>query len=89
MTDAVHSGDLTKLHRERDLYSRLLNLGQQRELEPFLREALGLIVGITEARQGYLELHDEDDGDNPPRWWMAHGLSPAEKIGRASCRERV
>ena len=54
---------LVRVRRERDLYRRLLDLGRQEELEPFLREALALIVEVTEARQGYLELdHGEDAG---------------------------
>src|SRR5262245_29064092 len=48
--------DLLRIRRERDLYRRLLDLGRQEELEPFLREALALIVEVTEAHQGYLEL---------------------------------
>jgi Nif-specific regulatory protein len=63
------------LRRERDLYFRLLNLGSESELEPFLEEALGLIVEITQARQGYLELTDELEEGDAPGWWMAHGCS--------------
>ena len=74
----VHHAEFTKLQRERDLYLRLLSLGQQRELEPFLREALRLIVEVAEARQGYLELHDEENGADTPEWWIAHGLSNEE-----------
>jgi transcriptional regulator with GAF, ATPase, and Fis domain len=81
MPDAVHSTEVTKLQRERDLYMRLLSLGQQHEFEPFLREALRLIVEVAEARQGYLELHDEDNGGEAPQWWMAHGLSSEEIAG--------
>ena len=81
MTAAVHSAEFIKLQRERDLYLRLLSLGQQHELEPFLREALGLIVEVAQARQGYLELHDEDDGADTPKWWIAHGLSNEEIAG--------
>ena len=80
-TVAVHSAEFIKLQRERDLYLRLLSLGQQHELEPFLREALGLIVEVAQARQGYLELHDEDDGADAPKWWIAHGLSNEEIAG--------
>jgi Nif-specific regulatory protein len=81
MSDAERPMDPTRLQRERDLYLRLLSLGQQRELKPFLHEALGLIVEVAQARQGYLELHDEQDGVDTPRWWIAHGLSTEEIAG--------
>ena len=87
MREAVHSADRVKLQRERDLYLRLLSLGRQQELEPFLREALALIVEVSEARQGYLELHDDDEsGADAPRWWIAHGLSP--EGDRQACGRR-
>ncbi|HUI27248.1 MAG TPA: sigma-54-dependent Fis family transcriptional regulator [Candidatus Kryptonia bacterium] len=82
MTESLIDTKLAHLKRERDLYLRLLKLGQQTELEPLLREALALIVEMAEARQGYLELHDEDDGaSNEPHWWIAHGLSADEIQG--------
>src|SRR5258705_7049516 len=60
------------------LYIQLLRLGEQEELGPFLREALGLIVDVSGARQGYLELYangsDSDDAD----WRFAHGFSDDE-----------
>ena len=48
--------DRVRIRRERDLYLRLLNLGAKDELEPFLEEALQLVVEITGAERGYLEL---------------------------------
>jgi Nif-specific regulatory protein len=71
------SADLHQLQREYTLSLRLLELGQQRELEPFLREALALVVEAVEARQGYLELRDDQD-DREARWWIAHGFTSAE-----------
>ena len=73
--------DQSRLRSERDLYQRLLSLGAQNELEAFLPEALELLVGVTGAHQGYLELHGEDDGDGERCWWIAHGFS-AEEIER-------
>jgi len=70
--------DLRRITREYELAVRLLELGQQRELEPFLREALALVVEAAEARQGYLELYDDADVAGAPRWWIAHGFSEAE-----------
>lgn len=70
-----------RLQRERDLYLRLLELGHRQEVEPFLRDALALIVETIGARQGYLELTDERTGPGEPRWWIAHGLSESESLG--------
>src|SRR5437667_9302423 len=70
--------ELARVQRERDLYRRLLDLGRHDEPEPFLREALGLIVEVTGARQGYVELHD-DDHTGAPRWSLAHGFT-AEQL---------
>src|SRR5690242_7827923 len=62
---------------ERDFYRRLLDLGGQDEIEPLLDQALALIVEVTGARIGYLELH-EDDGDRAePRFWRGHNCTPA------------
>ena len=72
------STDIACVRKERDLYLRLLNLGRQKELEPFLKGALALIVETTDARQGYLELHDDEEPGAAPRWWIAHGFSTAE-----------
>jgi Nif-specific regulatory protein len=71
---------LRQIRRERDLYARLLSLGRNTELEPLLREAPALIVEVTGARQGYLELYDDDDA-GAPRWWAAHGFGAAELDG--------
>lgn len=59
---------------ERDFYRRLLDLGSQQEIEPLLEQALALIVEVTGATTGYLELHD--DGDNgEPQFWRGHRLT--------------
>src|SRR5206468_3985221 len=81
MPDQPPSAELTQTRRERDLYRRLLDLGEQNELEPFLREALALVVEVVGARQGYLEVHDDEDrvGDRP--WCIAHGFSAGEVEG--------
>jgi Nif-specific regulatory protein len=71
--------DLVQVRRERDLFSRLLALGRQQEPEPFLSEALGLVVDVTEARQGYLELHGEDP--ETPRWSLGHGFTSEQLDG--------
>jgi len=76
--ETLNSREIERLTREHALALRLLELGQQRELEPFLRESLALVVEAAEARQGYLELHDDADVAGAPRWWIAHGFSEAE-----------
>jgi Nif-specific regulatory protein len=81
MAPAEESPDSLQLRRERDLYLQLLRLGTQDDLEPFLREALTLVVELAGAHQGYLELHDDDDGSGPPRWWISHGFSADEVAG--------
>src|SRR5262245_19269724 len=82
MHAASPESEVCQLRRERDLYLQLLTLGTQQELEPFLREALGLMVEIAGAHQGYLELHEDDDEDGaPPRWSIAHGFSDEEVAG--------
>src|SRR5215470_2403143 len=61
-----------------ELYRRLLALGAQQDVEPFLREALAVVVEVAGAHQGYLELNEDDDAKAPPRWWIAHGFSDDE-----------
>ena len=75
MEHSATETDVAKLRAERDLYMRLLELGQHGEIEVVLREALRLIAEIADARQGYLELFDEDDPSGSPRWCIAYGLS--------------
>ena len=71
------STELNRVRLERDFYFRLLELGTQAELEPFLKDALTLIVEIASARQGYLELHGASD-DMECGWSIADGFSGAE-----------
>ena len=63
-------GDLAS---ERDFYRRLLDLGGQDELEPLLEQALALIVEVTGASTGYIELYDEHG--RQPRFWKGHRLA--------------
>lgn len=68
---------LEKARLERDFYRRLLELGTHSDFEPFLKEALALVVEITGARQGYLEVHGALD-DIHSGWSLAHGFSGSE-----------
>jgi Nif-specific regulatory protein len=78
--------ELETARRERDLYRRLLDLGDRTELEPLLQEALALIVEVTRARLGYLELCDDDGGIGEARWSISSGCSNEEV---AEIRSRV
>ena len=72
MSASTEGGD-EHLLSQRDFYRRLLDLGGQDELEPLLEQALGLIVEVTGARTGYLELYDDDE--DQPRFWKGHQIS--------------
>jgi Nif-specific regulatory protein len=74
MSDRVRDRALEAAQRERDLYRRLLELGGHEDPEPFLEEALALVVEATGARQGYLALYS-DERTLSPRWWIAKGFS--------------
>jgi Nif-specific regulatory protein len=66
--------DVARLRLERDLYLGLLGLNAKTALDPFLREALDLMLRVAGASQGYLEIFcDEGAG-----WWTAAGCSDEE-----------
>jgi Nif-specific regulatory protein len=65
------SPEVRSLRIERDLFRRLLELGDRDDVRPFLEDALRLISEVTGAQRGYLEL---DSG----RFWIAHGFDGAE-----------
>lgn len=67
-------GDLASLRAERDLYRKLLELASRDEPDVFLREALGLVLQVSAARRGYLELRDGTPPSDAP-WWLAEGFS--------------
>ncbi|MGH7786633.1 MAG: sigma 54-interacting transcriptional regulator [Candidatus Binatia bacterium] len=74
----VTPAEVARIQRERDLYLQMLNLGRQGEIEPFLDEALRLVVEVVGTHQGYLELYDDEDPGAARRWWIAHGFSDEE-----------
>ena len=78
MADTLRGPKADRVRRERDLYLRLLELGARTELEPFLQDALSLIVDISGAQRGYIELRDDVHGGDEPGWSMGHGLSETE-----------
>ncbi|HVY47900.1 MAG TPA: GAF domain-containing protein, partial [Minicystis sp.] len=68
------SDDAATLRLERDLFLRLLELGDVDDLPPVLEGALALIVELTGATRGYLELRGR--GGEP--FSIAHGFTDAE-----------
>jgi len=62
-----------RLAWERDFYRRLLALDSKEDVEPFVDEALSLVVAVSGARRGYLQLSEDRLEDGSPRFWMAHG----------------
>jgi Nif-specific regulatory protein len=67
-----------RIERERDLYKGLLKLNAKTELESFLSDALGLVVDVVQAEQGYLELFEEKAPAGERTWSTAAGYSDAE-----------
>jgi transcriptional regulator with GAF, ATPase, and Fis domain len=76
--------ELERVTKERDLYRRLLALGEDSQPDAFVRDALDLVVGTAGAERGYLELrgpHDDDndgDDDEAQRWSVSTGLESEE-----------
>jgi Nif-specific regulatory protein len=69
---------LDEVQRERDLYRKLLDLGHQTEIEPFLEEALSLMVEIAGAQRGYLEILDDRGPKSVTPLSIARGCSDVE-----------
>ncbi len=70
--------DAGRVRAERDLYRRLLELGTRDALDPFLREALAMVVDLTAAKQGYLELRDRRCEQPEAVWSLSVGFSERE-----------
>jgi Nif-specific regulatory protein len=73
----VAGADGERVRLERDLFLRLLELGARDDLRPFLEDALRLIVEVTGAQKGYLEVSAGRPGEGPP-FWIASGFDDAE-----------
>lgn len=67
-----------RAEQERDFYRKILELGQAGEIKPFLADALALIVQMTGARRGYVELVSDPDSRGTPPFWVAHGCQEAD-----------
>src|SRR5215470_16004039 len=75
--------EIDRLRLERDLFLRLLELGARDDLRPFLEDALRLIVEVTRAQKGYLEVSPGSARGDPP-FWIAMGFDDARFRGHAS-----
>ncbi|WP_437906561.1 sigma 54-interacting transcriptional regulator [Sorangium sp. So ce327] len=73
------SATQARVEKERDFYRKLLELGQTDEIEPFLSDALALIVEISGALRGYVELMSSPD-DREPTFWVAHGCEEKDVV---------
>jgi Nif-specific regulatory protein len=62
---------------ERDLYQKLLELRGSKDPKALVAAILELLVAVTEAQHGYLELYPSRD-DLQPRWTISCGCSPDE-----------
>jgi len=72
-TSADPASELERLRRERDLYRDLLELGRRDDMEPFLEGALDLLVRLSGAKRGYIELFEDRDDEDAPRFLVAKG----------------
>ena len=85
---------MDRLSQEREFYRQVLRLGASEEIEPLVEQALEVIVGLTGARQGYLELVDPGDPVDGC-WCLAHGCRQQdldairEKISRGIISEAM
>ncbi|MFT3772736.1 MAG: sigma 54-interacting transcriptional regulator [Minicystis sp.] len=70
--------ELQRAQAERDFYRKLLDLGGKDALDPLLEEALGLIIEVTGARRGYIEIGRDPTARDKPRWSLARGCSDVE-----------
>jgi Nif-specific regulatory protein len=78
MSNKIEDTSWEALQKERDLYWRLLELGEQKNLKPLLREALSLIVGVTRAKKAYLALYPGEQDE--PGFEIAHSCSEDELV---------
>ena len=75
----VVANDAIRVARERDLFERLLALGSRDVIGPFLEEALALLVEVTGAHQGYIEVLDPRAALEPQRWFASKHL-PSDNL---------
>jgi Nif-specific regulatory protein len=69
--------DLDLVRAERDLYRRLLDLGDHDDLGAFVEEALTLVAEATGAKRGYLSL---EGIDGAPEFTLTLGCSEGDVV---------
>jgi len=74
----MHMSQGDSASRERDLYQKLLELRGGAEPRALVGSILELLVEVTKAQRGYLELYPSRD-DLHPRWTISHGCSPQQE----------
>lgn len=67
--------DLVRTRQERDFYRKLLDLGFVDTVEPFLQEALALVVDMAGATRGYIALGNESESGGKSHFEAARGFS--------------
>lgn len=79
MTTELGGSDCEHVRRERELFARLLEILRHGAMEPFLDEALALIVELSGAECGYIQLQaSRPDGGEPLAWWASERLDAAQ-----------
>lgn len=78
MAGASDRQELENLRRERDLYRRILELGASDDMEEFLRDALKIVVELTGAARGYVELYGPHGVERGAAWSMAERCTEAQ-----------
>ena len=65
--------DPARAQLERDLYLSLLRLGKQDDIDGFLTQALGVVVKLTRAARGYIEIGQENAQGEARTWFTSQG----------------
>lgn len=71
-------GEIERLRKERTLYANLLELAGRSDMDRFLRGALALIVELSGAQQGYIQLADVGLPPDTASWWLSEGFADDE-----------
>jgi Nif-specific regulatory protein len=70
--------DTARAVLERDLYLSLLRLGKEDDIDGFLTEALRIVVQVTRAARGYIEIGLEDSRGEARTWFASQGCEVAD-----------
>jgi Nif-specific regulatory protein len=78
MTDNPSPKEVERILRERDLYRRILEIGGTDDIEAFLDEVLGLVVELTGAAHGYVQLYGPGGVEAGANWSTSRGCTTEE-----------